>query len=233
MTFRFKPASINKFFEVSVLSYFTVILLLYQAVFDIEEYVNRHDLSFVSFKWLSQTHLFPLLFFLINWFLLIIFSKRLLARSIAMILIGIMISIVRFFWTSPNVLDPVYFFVTSTICAGTIFFYKGQYFENELKLVKVYNNKNEKLLDYISDGYKYFLTRLFQGWLAFGASLGVSMSILFRSGYDSRHLKYVALKMLVIFIGTSFGLGYWVALPLLNGLMAMNEKIRTIRIRKK
>jgi hypothetical protein len=141
-----------------------------------------------------------------------------------MITSGIIISIIIFF-RSPGIIDPVYFFVISTACAGTIGLYKGEYLFNQLNKVDMSQPFSDKALDYIRDAFKYILSKVFQGWLALGASLGVSMSILFREGFDNVHLKYVALKMLIGFVGISLAVGYWVAVPMVNGVLLTQEKL--------
>ena len=110
----------------------------------------------------------------------------------------------------------------------TIGVYRGQYFYDQLNEIKSHNSTTDKSLDYLRDGFKYILGKVFQGWLALGASLGISMSILFRSGFDDPHLKFVAIKMLIGFIGISFGVGYWLALPMLNGMIQVQEKLKEI-----
>ncbi len=136
------------------------------------------------------------------------------------------------FSQSPRIIDPVYFFLLSATCAIVIGLYKGSYFDEQFNKITNFNQATEKLVDYIRDSYKYLLSRLFQGWLALGASLGISMSILFRYGYDNSELKFLALKMLIGFICISVAVGYWVAIPLLNGICTIQEKLESFKIEK-
>jgi hypothetical protein len=55
------------------------------------------------------------------------------------------------------------------------------------------------------------------------------MSILFRGGYDDPHLKFMALKMLVGFIAISVAVGIWVAIPILNGIVSLQEHLQSLK----
>ena len=87
------------------------------------------------------------------------------------------------------------------------------------------------VIDHLRDGYKYILGKAFQGWLGLGASLGVSMSILFRGGFEDPHLKFMALKMLVGFICISLAIGFWVGIPMLNGMVRIQESLHSLKLK--
>jgi len=170
------------------------------------------------------------LFSLICFFFLIL-RKKLVWRGILIIVSGIIISVVSFiFFEATGIIDLVYFFIIAVACATVIAIYKGEYLNEQLKKITSFNIITEKSLDYTRDGYKYLLGRVFQVWLALGASLGVSMSILFRHGFDDPALKFMAAKMLFGFIGISLALGYWVAIPLLNGIVDVQETLNSLKI---
>jgi hypothetical protein len=129
------------------------------------------------------------------------------------------------FLRAPGIIDPVYFFILSTACAATIVAYRGDYLSDQLDRISKLNPIPDKAIDNIRDGYKYLLGKFFQGWLALGASLGVSMSILFRGGFEDPRLKFMAVKMLVGFTAATIAFGYWIFVPLLNGIAAVDDLV--------
>lgn len=226
MKIKFQPQNTDTMFELSVLAYFFCAFFIYQLIPKIEPcVVNKVPFQFGCM--LSLTF-YPGGYILSNLLFFLILRKHIVLRAIIALFLGIILSIIRFI-EAPGIIDPVYFFILSTSCAVVLGAYRGDYFAEKLGEISEFNNVTEKLIDYIRDGYKYILGKAFQGWLAFGASLGVSMSILFRGGYDDPHLKFIALKMLVGFIAISVAVGIWVAIPILNGIVSLQEHLQSLK----
>jgi len=172
--------------------------------------------------------IYPGFFILPNLVFFLNIRKHIILRAFIAVFLGTLLSIIRFI-EAPGIIDPVYFFVLSISYAGVIGAYRGDYFSEALIGIQEFDDITEKLLDYIRDGYKYLLGKAFQGWIGLGASLGVSMSILFRGGYEDPHLKFMALKMLIGFIAISGAVGLWVAIPILNGIVNLQEHLRSLK----
>jgi hypothetical protein len=218
-TLRYKPPKINPKFELVVIGYFTGLLAFFQAVPSLLSKVFLNGLE--SEYFLLDVFGWPLSFLIVNILFLILIKQQILLRGILMILSAISIFAVRFIFFAPGIIDPVYSFIISAACAGVIGIYRGDYLAGKLDLIAERNMDvcTEKMMEYIRDSYKFLMRSTLQAWLALAASLGVSMSILFRQGYEDINLKYLAMKMLAGFMGISFAIGYWVALPLSNGLL--------------
>ena len=163
---------------------------------------------------------------MVNIISLLILKKYLIVRGIITILSGITLSFIRFI-SAPGIIDPVYFFILSIACAAVTVVHKGAYLNEQLDSISQLDPIPDKVIDNLRDGYKYLLGKLFQGWLALGASLGVSMSILFKGGYNDPHLKFMAIKMLIGVVGVTIAFGYWIFLPLLNGIASLDELLIT------
>jgi len=229
MKIKFQPQNSSAKFELSVLAYFFCAFYIYQLAPRIEPCViNKAPFQPAR---LLDLAVYPGFYILSNLVFFIIIRKHIVLRAIIALFLGIILSIVRFI-EAPGIIDPVYFFILSASCAGVLGAYRGDYFAEKLVEIQEFNDITEKLIDYIRDGYKYLLGKAFQGWLGFGASLGVSMSILFRGGYEDPHLKFMALKMLIGFIAISGAIGLWVAIPILNGIVNLQEHLRSLRVTK-
>ena len=215
MEIKFQSSVTELKFELSILFYFFVVFIIYQLPAIVEPTIIHNS----SLPWKSVINLgvLPFCFLLVNLLFYLILKKHIILRGFLMVLFGIFMGIAKFIET-PSIIDPVYFFILSATCAVILGLYKGKYFSERLIKIKHFNALTEKSIDYIRDDYKYFLGKAFQGWLALGASLGVSMSILFKDDYQNPHLKFMALKMLMGFIFISIAVGYWVIIPLLNGI---------------
>jgi hypothetical protein len=211
----------------SLLAYFFFVFFFYQLPPKIDPYLANKQAF--HFSCLFDLVIYPGLFFLSNFILFLAIRKHIILRSILAASFGVLLSIARFLEV-PVIIDPVYFFVLSTSFAGILGVYRGDYFADTSRGIKVFNDVTEKLIDYARDGYKYLLGRAFQAWLALGASLGVSMSILFRQGYDDPHSKFTALKMLIGFIGISGAIALWVIIPVLNGIATIQDELRSLKI---
>jgi hypothetical protein len=229
MKIKFQPRNISAKFELSVLAYFFCAFYIYQLLQRIEPCVVKKMPFQVG--WLVDLAIYPAFYVLSNLVFFLIIRKHIVLRAIIAVFLGVILSIVRFI-EAPGIIDPVHFFILSASCAGVLGLYRGDYFSETLIGIQEFNDITEKLIDYIRDGYKYLLGKAFQGWLALGASLGVSMSILFRGGYEDVHLKFMALKMLVGFIAISGAVGRWVAIPMLNGMVNIQEHLRSVKFAK-
>jgi 4-amino-4-deoxy-L-arabinose transferase-like glycosyltransferase len=212
-------------FEISVLFYFIVILIVYQLPSKIEPSI-RFGIP-IQYRCFPEVGLLPAGFILVNLIFYFLLKSHLVERMGVMVISGIAIAIIRFV-QAPGIIDPVYFFILCATCAIIIGLYKGLYLDEQLKKIKEYNEATIKLVEYIRDEYKYILGKLFQGWLGLGASLGVSMSILFKGDYNDPHLKFMALKMLLGFIGISIAIGIWGVVPMLNGIVSVHESLFSI-----
>lgn len=229
MKIKFQPRNPSAKFELSLLAYFFCTFFIYQLPLRIEpSLVSRQPFQYLS---LLDLTIYPGFYVLSNLVLFFIIRKHIVLRAIIAAFFGIVLSIVRFL-EAPGIIDPVYFFVLSTSFAGVLGAYRGDYFADKLTDIREFNDITEKLIDYIRDGYKYLLSKAFQGWLGLGASLGVSMSILFRGGYEDSHLKFMALKMLIGFIAISGAIGVWVIIPILNGIVNLQDHLRSLKITK-
>jgi hypothetical protein len=124
-----------------------------------------------------------------------------------------------------GMIDSVFVFVITTTCAVTIAVYRGEYLCDQFERATREGTATPRALDLLLTAYSMLLKRGFQAWLAFGAALGVAMSILFRAGYQGMDRHLGGLEMLLGFIGISVGLGYWVFVPLANGLLAVHEEV--------
>ena len=226
MKIKFQPQNTSAKFEISALAYFFCAFYIYQLPLKIEPHIVNKGPFQVGC--LLDLAVYPGFFILSNLVFFVIIGKHIILRAIIALFIGAVLSFIRFI-EAPGIIDPVYFFVLSTSYAGVIGAYRGDYFSEALIGIKEFDDITEKLLDYIRDGYKYLLGKAFQGWLGLGASLGVSMSILFRGGYEDTHLKFVALKMLIGFIAVSGAVGLWVAIPILNGIVNLQEHLRSLK----
>jgi len=228
MKIKFQPINMDFKFEISVLIYFFFVFIIYQLPSKIEPCI-RHG-NGLSFTAILNLAALPAYFTLGNLIFCFILKRKIILRTI-LAGSGIILGIGKFI-QAPGIIDPVYFFIISTTCAGVIGGYKGTYLDEQVEKLNHVNKLDkatEKFIDYIRDGYKYILGKAFQGWLGLGASLGVSMSILFKSGYEDPHLKFMALKMLVGFILISFAVGYWVAIPMLNGIVSIQEILHSLK----
>lgn len=222
MKIAFQPKEANPKYEIAVIFYFTVVLVMYFIPFDIETYLLENKGP--DWNNFLNVYLWPTLFFVVNLLLLFLIRSKIIVRTFLMVIIGLFLAYGRFIVTqSPNIVDPVYFLLISASCAITIAMYKGDLLNSTLDKMNKRRLENAKILDYLRDGYKYFLGKLFQGLLALGASLGVSMTILFKDGYKSPHLKYVAAKFIIGYIGICFGTLYWIGIPMLNGIVAVQR----------
>ena len=105
--------------------------------------------------------------------------------------------------------------------------------KEQLEKIKDINEFSESmgaLLESIINSFRYFLTRAFQGFLALGASLGVSMSILFQEGFVNPDLKFSAIKMLLGFVLIALALGLWIGIPMLNGIVQTQQKLLALTL---
>jgi len=229
MEIKFQPAKMNFKFEIFVLFYFFVVFIIYQLPEQVEPWI-RFGLPFQYSCFLELIAL-PGSFVLINLIVYFTLRNHLILRIGIMVISGIGMAAIRFI-KAPGIIDPVYFFVLGSTCAIIIGIYKGAYLDEQLKKISGNNEATLKLVEYIRDGYKYILGKVLQGWLGLGASLGVSMSILFKGGYNDPHLKFMALKMLMGFIGISIALGIWAVVPMLNGVVSVQESLFSIGVEK-
>ena len=226
MKIKFQPQNTSAKFELSALAYFFSAFYIYQLPLRIEPFIVNKSPFQVGC--LLDLAIYPSFFILSNLVFFLIIRKHIILRAIIAVFLGALLAIVRFI-EAPGIIDPVYFFILSTCCAGVIGAYRGDYLSEALTGIQEFDDITEKLLDYIRDGYKYLLGKAFQGWLGLGASLGVSMSILFRGGFEDTHLKFLALKMLIGFIAISGAIGLWVAIPILNGIVNLQEQLRSLK----
>ena len=226
MKIKFQPTSIEVKFEVCVLIYFFLGFIIYQLPMIFEACVKYGEP--LSFKYIFALVILPAFFIAANLLFLLFFKKHVILRAALTALSGIAMAIAKFL-QSHGIIDPVYFFLLSGTCGVILGVYKGAYLDEEVNKISSSNEVAMKLIDYLRDSYKYLLGRLFQGWLAIGASLGVSMSILFKDGYDKPHLEFMAMKMLIGFACISLASGYWIATPLVNGILTIQEKIQSLK----
>ena len=225
MRIKFQPAKLDFKFECSVLCAYFFFFLIYKFPEKIEPYFMSGRIP--SFEFVYDVFI-PLCFVVINILFYVVFTRYLFVRVGLVVLSGVAMAVASFIQT-PGIIDPVYFFIMATSCAAVIAMYRGSFLDEELDNISEYNDITEKLIEYLRDGYKYFLARAFQAWLALGASLGVSMSILFKDGYADPHLKFIALKMLLGFICVSFAIGFWVAIPMMNGIVSVQELLFNLK----
>ena len=225
MKYRFLPPAIDRQFEFAVISYygilFTVFMAMTQLPLDFEK-ATLNDL------WrLVDVFAYSTGFVAINMLLFKPLKDHLLVRAALIIVSAMVLAAIRYV-NHPGIIDPVWYFIMSTACAFTIVLYRGDFLKEQVTEVSrhVYDEASEKMLDYIRDSYRFMLRTAFQAYLALGASLGVSMSILFRQGYEDVSLKYLAIKMLAGFVGISFAFGYWIGLPLGNGLLECHYVVK-------
>lgn len=224
----FLPQTIDTKFEIAVISYFGFILFLYQITGRLKYFAHNPDKIFSEtiFSELSRA----IIFVAFNLAVHVILKRKIVLRCALIVTSGIVISVHKFL-ISPGIIDPVYFFVISAACAGIIGLYKGAFLKEEIEDIELYEYGPaiEKIIDYIRDSHKFIMRSCLQAWLALAASLGVSMTILFRGGWESTDLKYQALKMLAGFAGISFALVYWVALPFATQLFDCHQIIKKIK----
>lgn len=221
----FKPNSINWKFEISVLSFFTAILIIFEIPNMIRPiFLDGADFPFVQ---LLNISLLPVSFLIINLIIFFILRRQLLLRGIIMVLSGIIIASIKFY-EAPGIINPVYFFIITSVSAFTIFIYRGDYLFEQLDSINNYTKTSDQQIGFLRDDFKFLLTKTLQGLLALGASLGVSMTILFKDNFDDPRIKFMAVKMLIGFMGIGAGVGYWVIIPLLNGLFRIHEKLDEI-----
>ncbi len=226
MELKFRPQKIEFKFEFIVLVYYALVFIVFESPQVLEFFIFKEkEIDSI----LQNIFLLPIAFCVFNVMMFFFMKPKLLLRGIFMILSGVAISIIKFM-ESPGIIDSVYFFVLSASCAFTVFFYKGNYLIEQLAFVNSYDSISKSKLEYLRDDIKYVLGKSIQGWLAFGASIGVSMTILFKDGFDEPQLKFSALKMLIGFIGISFGYGFWIAVPLLNGIVLAHDKMNELLI---
>lgn len=225
MKIKFQPTNIEIRFEVCVLIYFFFGFIIYQIPTIFEACVK--DGKTFSSEYIFALVILPTFFITANLLFLLFFKKHVILRAALAAVSGIVMAIAKFLQAG-GIIDPVYFFLLSATCGIILGLYKGAYLEEESNKINNFNEVTRKLIDYLRDSYKYLLGRLFQGWLALGASLGVSMSILFKGGYDDQHLKFMALKMLTGFACISLAAGYWIAVPLVNGMLTIQEKMQSL-----
>ena len=225
MIIKFQPTKMNAKFEFSLFSYFFLVFIIYQIPSKMEPYIRLGNP--VQFKIFFDMAILPLCFILVNLQFYFILKKHLVMRTVIMLISGIIMAIIKFI-QAPGIIDPVYFFILAATCSVILGVYKGAYFDEQLKRVNKYNEVTIKLIEYIRDSYKYLLGKAFQGWLGLGASLGVSMSILFKNGYQDLHLKFLALKMLIGFICITVAVGFWVAIPMINGIVTVHESLYSL-----
>ncbi len=229
MKVKFQPTNIEFRFEVFVLLYFFLGFISYQLPMIFETFVkSSKPLPIGS---ILDLFFLPTFFVAANLLVLVVFKKHIILRAALVAVTGIIMGITKFSQVA-GIIDPVYFFLLSAACAVIIGVYKGAYLDEQLSKINHLDEITEKLIDYLRDSYKYLLGRLFQGWLALGASLGVSMSILFKDGYDDPHLKVIALKMLIGFAFISLAGGYWIAVPLVNGVLTIQEKLQSLKVKE-
>ena len=124
----------------------------------------------------------------------------------------------------PGIIDPVNIFIMTGTCALILVIYQTRFLEERLDSISAPSESCNSALEQISDAYKLLLNRSVQAWLAVGAALSVSMSILFRQGWTEISLRFTAVKMLVGFMGISLAVVIWGIIPMLNGLVAVNDK---------
>jgi hypothetical protein len=229
MKIKFQPTKTEFRFEIAVLIYFFLAFIIFRLPMMIKPLMKNGNLP--SLAQILQLVDLPTVFLFSNLLAYAIFKKHIILRVVVIILVGVVIAIVQFV-RAPGIINPVYFFILSSTCAIIIGLYKGAYIDEQFQKITNYNEVTEKLIDYLRDSYKYILGKAFQGWLALGASVGISMSILFRGGYEDVHLKFMALKMLVGFIFISVAIGYWIAVPMLNGILSIQEKLQHLKVEK-
>ena len=228
MHYRFLPKAIDRKFEFAVLRFYGILFTGFMAMNQLPlgpEKFTAQDL------WrLVDVFAYSTAFVLINMFLFAPLKERLLLRAALIIVSAMVLAAIRYHH-HPGIIDPVWFFIMSTACAFTIVLYRGDFLKEQVAEVTkyVYDPASEKMLDYIRDSYRFMLRSAFQAYLALGASLGVSMTILFRQGYEDVSLKYMAIKMLAGFVGISFAFGYWVGLPLGNGLLECHYVVKDMK----
>lgn len=220
MKLKFQPEKMNFKFEFSVLSYFALVLIIMPAPLVIESVVNDK----LTFGYIFEIIVWPMSYVLFNALIFSIMKTKLIRRGIIMVISGMAISFIKVY-KSPGIIDPVYFFLASSFCTLTIGFYKAEYLYKQLNSISYLNPANMKLIEYLRDMFKYLLGKFVQGLLAFAASVGISMTILFRSGWDDPQLALTGIKMLLGFIGISIGVTYWTAIPLFNGIFESQEKM--------
>jgi hypothetical protein len=220
----FLPSQTDFRFELQVLAYFAVVMLGYQAMGVLEPAVNDPSFSYwpplaLHLAWSSSFLAFNCLMY---WAM----PERLITRCLLIVLSGAGIGAYHFAKT-PGIIDPVYFFLMSASCAFTLGFYRGRFLGEEMEDLGRYRYgpASEKLLDYLRDVHKFIMRSVLQGWLALGASVGVSMSILFRDGWTEPHLKYMAVKMVAGFGGITLAVVLWIAVPFANQLLMCHRML--------
>jgi hypothetical protein len=226
MKLRLRPVKLDFKFEITVLCFFFIAFIAYQLPSKIEPYItHKNHLSIIQ---IFSILVIPTFFFFVNLLFYCVCKESFFFRLVTMIIVGFIIAFIKFL-QAPGIVDPVYIFIMSASCAVIIGVHKGAYFDEQLNKIKDLNDASMKLIEYIRDGYKYFLGKAFQGWLGFGASLGISMSILFRKGFEDIELKFTAIKMLVGFVFITIAVGIWVVTPMLNGIVSVDESLNSLR----
>jgi len=211
MKIEFQPQAVSLRFELPVTAYFA----LAQFLFGLIGMMGNSGLPLRLMIFWTVWPAFLLVGSLIVYGLM---PHHVILRCTIIVLSGIGAALIKYFSVSTGIIDPVYIFLMTAAYAMTIAIYGGQFLFEQLENVKDIDQFSEPLsdfLDSIVSNFRYFLTRAFQGFLALGASLGVSMSILFQGGFDDSDLKFNALKMLLGFILVSLALGLWMPLPLI------------------
>jgi len=72
---------------------------------------------------------------------------------------------------------------------------------------------SREVLNSLLDEYKYLVTKVVQIGLAVGATTGLSMTILFRQGWDDPDVKLNSVRIEVAFILFALALGIFVGVP--------------------
>ncbi|MDD9876027.1 MAG: hypothetical protein OXR84_01155 [Magnetovibrio sp.] len=224
MDIRFQPAQVSVRFELPVYGYFAIGYAVFGGIGLIgAEAVHARSMLF----WIG----WPTVFFTYCLILFRVAARQVVYRCVGIVLAGVIAALVKWFLVSRGIIDPIYVFLVAAICAIVIGVYRGQFLNEQLEKldgVEVYDEATGKFLESVVGGYRYLLSRAFQGYLALAASLGVSMSILFNEGFGDPTLKFSGLKMFVGFVLMSFAGGIWLAVPLLNGMVKAQEKLLTL-----
>ena len=229
MILKFQPKNLSLRFEFAVYLYFSVGQLLY---------------GFIGILWIEGFHtelvafwiIWPTFSFSAAMLLYRLIQRSLVLRCVTIVVLGVGAALTKYFYISTGIIDPVYIFLMTTICALMIAVYRGQFLFEQLDKVKNVNNFTEALialLENINNNFRYFLSRAFQGFLALGASLGVSMSILFQGGFDNPELNFSAFKMLLGFVLIALALLFWIGIPMLNGIVQTQQKLLDLAVTNK
>ena len=145
-------------------------------------------------------------------------------------LINMIISIISLYFIGWGIINIVWFLIYSGALGGFIF--TVSVFDSFRLLIESLDNSSDQkerkdILEIIREESNKYLKMGLQAFLALGASLGVSMSILFRSGkiaWDNSDYLASATLIVMNFGFISLGLLFWVVKPYIDTYSRLGKK---------